>query len=125
MRFAMAFIAAPVVCGAVPLFGETTAVPLSAAPAKGFAVCAACHGSTAVTNPGPDLRGIIGRSAGKAPGYRYSRALRNSGLVWTPATLDAFLADPQAVVPGTTMPFAGEPDAAVRAEIIAALAALK
>jgi cytochrome c len=51
--------------------------------------------------------------------------MRNARLVWDAATLDAFLANPQAVVPGTTMPFAGEPDASRRADIIAALSALK
>lgn len=95
------------------------------APDHAFAACAACHGPAAVTNPGPDLRGVVGRPPGRAPGYRYSRAMRNARLVWDAATLDAFLANPQAVVPGTTMPFAGEPDASRRADIIAALSALK
>jgi cytochrome c len=51
--------------------------------------------------------------------------MKNARLVWDEATLDAYLADPQAVVPGTTMPFPGEPDADRRAEILAALKALK
>ena len=109
---------------AAPLAAATGEPSALAVPEGAFASCAACHGPAAATNPGPDLRGVMGRPAGRAPGYRYSRAMRNARIVWDAATLDAFLANPQAVVPGTTMPYAGEPDAARRAEIVAALAAL-
>lgn len=108
-----------------PLAAATGEPQALAAPEGAFAACAACHGAAAVANPGPDLRGVLGRPAGRVPGYRYSRAMRTARIVWDAATLDAFIANPQAVVPGTTMPYAGEPDAARRAEIIAALSALK
>jgi len=113
-----------VLLAAAPLAAATGEPPALAVPEGAFASCAACHGPAAAANPGPDLRGVMGRPAGRVPGYRYSRAMRNARIVWNAATLDAFLTNPQAVVPGTTMPYAGEPDAARRAEIIAALAAL-
>ncbi len=58
---------------------------------------------------GPPLTGIIGRKAASAPHYPYSDALRASALTWDEATLAHFIADPQAVVPGTRMVFGGLP----------------
>jgi cytochrome c len=81
-------------------------------PARGervFQRCYACHSVRPGEDrlPGPNLRGVLGRRAGALPGFRYSPAMieagRVRGLVWTRETLDAFLADPQAVVPGTEM----------------------
>lgn len=91
-----------------------------------FNQCAACHtpDPADVPNPGPDLRGVIGRPAGSVPGYRYSRALRNARRTWTETTIDPFLADPQAAVPGNTMPFPGIPDASQRRDLIAYLKTL-
>jgi cytochrome c len=101
--------------------------PASAADAtKGAALvqarCAICHSPEA--GQGPDLTGVVGRKAGTAPGYPASAALKASGLVWTPANLDAFLADPSKRVPGTSMPnpYVNPAD---RADIIAYLATLK
>lgn len=93
-----------------------------------FSQCVVCHGTSAtaeVPNPGPDLRGVIGRPAGGVPGFRYSRALRNARRTWTEATLDVFLADPQATVPGNTMPYPGLPDEAQRRDLLLYLATLK
>lgn len=94
---------------------------------KVFAVCAACHreASAEVPNPGPDLRGVFGRAAGTVPGFRYSRALRNAKRTWNEATLSAYLADPQAAVPGNTMPFPGLPDETQRRDLIAYLKTFK
>lgn len=94
---------------------------------KVFAVCAACHreASTEVPNPGPDLHGVFNRPAGSVPGFRYSRALRNAKRTWTDAALDTYLADPQAAIPGNTMPFPGIPDEAQRRDLIAYLKTLK
>lgn len=69
---------------------------------------------------GPNLHGIVGRTAGTSPGYNYSPAMRESGIVWTEQTLDSYLAAPGGMLPGTRMPM-GEPDPAKRAEIIAFL----
>ncbi len=74
-----------------------------------FQRCAACH-SVAESNsklPGPNLRGVVGRRAGTLAGFEYSSAMRDAGqdenVVWTPATLDKYLNDPDDVVPGTAM----------------------
>jgi cytochrome c len=72
-------------------------------------VCAACH-TTEAEGPkrlGPTLHGVVGRKAGSIEGFRYSEANKKSGLTWTPDTLDAYLKDPKAKVPGTIMAFAG------------------
>ena len=76
---------------------------------KVFNKCKACHqlGEKAKNRAGPVLNGIVGQSAGKGGGGRYSNALSDSELVWDEATLAAYLADPNATVPGTKMSFAG------------------
>jgi cytochrome c len=56
---------------------------------------------------GPSLHGVLGREAGSAPGYDFSTAMAAAGIVWTPETLDAFLAAPAEKVPGTNMVFWG------------------
>jgi cytochrome c len=89
---------------------------------KRFEECATCHTlERGVNNVGPSLFGLIGRKAGEIADFRYSPALKKSGLTWTPQVLDTFIADPQKEVPGNRMPFAGMPDAADRADLIAYL----
>src|SRR5205823_11184567 len=79
------------------------------------AQCAACHTvKPGVNGFGPSLAGVVGRPAGKAPGYTYTGAMASSGLIWDEATLDAFLTSTTQKVPGTSMPVA-LPDAHVRA----------
>jgi cytochrome c len=90
-----------------------------------YAACAACHEPGGATQTGPDLRGVLGRPAASVSGFRYSRALRRSGLNWDESALDRFVADPQALVPGTTMPYAGEPDPEARAALVAYLKTLR
>jgi len=63
----------------------------------------------------------IQSSSGRACCYRYSRALKRSGIIWTADTLDAFIADSQQFVPANRMPYAGMPDATDRADLIAYL----
>ena len=92
---------------------------------KKFEECAACHKvERSEDSVGPDLHGVFGRKAGTLADFRYSPALKRSGLTWTPETLDAFLADPQKTVPANRMPFAGMPDPADRADLIAYLRGL-
>lgn len=89
---------------------------------KRFEDCAACHKLEPGANDvGPSLAGMFNRKAGEIAEFRYSPALRRSGIVWTPQTLDAFLADPQKMVPANRMPYAGMPEAADRADLIAYL----
>jgi cytochrome c len=74
-----------------------------------FKKCMACHkvGPDAKSGMGPVLNGIVGRPAGTYPGYKYSAANKNSGLIWDEATLTAYLRSPNEVVPNTTMKFPG------------------
>jgi cytochrome c len=87
-----------------------------------FQDCAACHKLEAGTNNvGPSLHGIFTRKAGEIADFRYSPAIKRSGIVWTPETLDKFITDPQALVPGNRMPYAGMANASDRADLIAYL----
>jgi cytochrome c2 len=64
---------------------------------------------------------VFGRKAGAIPEFRYSPALRRSGITWTPESLDSYIADPQKAVPANRMPYAGMLGAADRADLIAYL----
>jgi cytochrome c len=87
-----------------------------------FQDCAACHRLEAgINNVGPSLHGIFARKAGEIAEFRYSPAIKRSGIVWTPETLDKFIADPQAMVPANRMPYAGMASADDRADLIAYL----
>jgi cytochrome c len=87
-----------------------------------FGDCAACHKLEAGANDvGPSLHGLFTRKAGDVSDFRYSPAMKRSGIVWTAETLDSYLADPQGLVPGNRMPYAGMDNAADRADLIAYL----
>ena len=89
---------------------------------KRFEECATCHTlERALNNVGPSLNGLFERKAGEIADFRYSPAMKKSGITWTPQALDRFIADPQKDVPGNRMPFAGMPDAGDRADLIAYL----
>ena len=90
-----------------------------------FKTCAACHATDHTNRVGPGLEGIVGRTAGTAPGFRYSNAMKNSGIVWDEKTLNAYLESPQKAVPGNRMPYAGLKNTTDRADIIGYLATLK
>lgn len=88
--------------------------------------CSTCHAVTKGTNKiGPSLSGIVGRPAASVPGYKYSAAMTKSGLTWTAAELDTYLAAPKATVAGTKMTYAGVKDATKRSNIVAYLATLQ
>ncbi|MBE7217122.1 MAG: PQQ-dependent sugar dehydrogenase [Caulobacteraceae bacterium] len=80
--------------------------------------CAVCHGGNG--GVGPNLHGVVGRKAGSEPGFGYSAALSKAGFRWDDGHLDRYLTDPQALVPGTTMP-AKVADPGQRRDIIAFL----
>jgi len=87
-----------------------------------FGDCAACHKLEAgANNVGPSLHGIFARKAGEIADFRYSPAMKRSGISWTPETLDKFISDPQSLVPANRMPYAGMASAADRADLIAYL----
>jgi cytochrome c len=87
--------------------------------------CAICHSTEPDHNRvGPSLAGIVGRHSGAVPNFNYSSANKNSGIVWTQDKLDAYLSDPQGVVPGTTMLFPGVKNDADRHALIDFLATL-
>ena len=97
---------------------------------RAFSACAICHSVKDPTEPGyaslvgPSLFGVVGAPSAHLSGYDYSRAMRDANLVWDDATLDAFLQNPQQIVPRTRMAFAGEPNVERRQAIIAFLKTL-
>ena len=89
---------------------------------KFYEECIACHSlERGVHGIGPSLHGVFNRRAGELSDYRYSPALKRSGIVWTADTLDAFIANSQQFLPANRMPYAGMPNAADRADLIAYL----
>lgn len=89
-----------------------------------FGECQTCHSTQpGINGIGPSLAGVFGRQAAQEPSFAYSQAMRKSGrqsgLTWDAETLDIYLRDPQATVPGTKMSYNGLRDDAARAELIA------
>jgi cytochrome c len=104
----------------------TAATATAADPAAGqkvFAVCKACHqvGEKAKNGVGPILNGVVGRPAGSVEGFKYSDAMKASGITWDEAALDEYLKDPKGKVPGNKMAYAGLKDDTKRANVIAYL----
>jgi cytochrome c len=88
-----------------------------------FGACAACHSLQPDQNmTGPSLAGLWNRKAGSLPSFaRYSPALQSSKIVWSDNTLNDWIADPQHVLPGNEMTFAGIKDPQQRADLLAFL----
>jgi cytochrome c len=117
-----------VLLACAPAFAQGTGDTTGAAGDDGQLVfnnaCRTCHTLKQGDNRlGPNLSGIIGRKAGSLPDYNnYSSSMKNAGVTWDKATLDRFIADPDAVVPGHNMkPYGGLANADERAKIIAFL----
>jgi len=91
--------------------------------------CALCHAggtgprNTMIGGQGPSLLGVVGRRAASARNFNYTKALSDSGITWSAATLDPFLANPTLAVPGTTM-LVSAPNADNRRCLIAFLSTL-
>ncbi len=88
--------------------------------------CAACHDLTqgGPNKIGPNLWGVVGRTAGTHPGFKYSQAMLDFGGEWTYEHLDKFLTSPKGFVPGTAMGFAGLKKPKDRANLLAYLRTL-
>ena len=83
----------------------------AADPVKGkkvFKKCVACHSLQEGKNKmGPPLNNLLGRKAGSVDGYKYSKAMKNSGVIWDEESLDKFLTKPRKFIPKTKMSFRG------------------
>jgi cytochrome c len=107
------------------LLGGAAIAQDAVAGKKAFAQCSVCHSTDGTNGVGPTLQGIVGSKAGEVPGFRFSRAMKASNIMWDDKSLDAYLADPQKTIPGNVMPFSGLADAKERADLIAYLKTLK
>ena len=86
------------------------------------AQCSICHSLKEGKNKiGPSLAGVIGRPAGHASNFSYSDALKNSGVTWNTETLNTYLSNPTAMIPGNKMPYRGLTDEKLRLDLIAYL----
>jgi cytochrome c len=105
--------------------GQTLAQDAAAGARVFKSQCAVCHSAVqGRTLSGPSLFGVVGRPAGMAPGFTYSRAMKSAGLTWDAATLDRYVTSPATVVPHAMMIYPGLKDARQRADLIAYLATL-
>lgn len=102
-RLAMAVLAAAVTAHAARADDDV------AAGEQSFKKCFPCHsiGPGAKNKVGPELNGLDGRHSGTAPGYSYSDANKNSGIVWNKESFEKYIKNPRAMIPGTKMTFAG------------------
>lgn len=96
------------------------AAPDAARGEQVYARCLGCHG-LASDRVGPRHCGLIGRRAASIAGFDYSKAMKQSGIVWNKKTLDRFLTKPIGAVPGTSMTYDGVPLAGDREDLIAYL----
>jgi cytochrome c len=111
--FAVAATATMIAAGSANAAGDVTRGEML------YQGCEDCH-TIERNDVGPLHKGVVGRVAGTVPGYNYTAALKNSGIVWTEDTLDRWLASPQGFIPGAKM-FYNVQDAQDRADIIAFL----
>ena len=116
-----------VIAGLLLAGSATTA--LAADPAAGEKIfkaqCGICHAVAAGENRiGPTLFGVVGRPAGGVPGFNYTADHKKLGITWDAANLDKYLVNPRAMVPDTSMVYAGLKDDTERADLVAYLQTL-
>jgi cytochrome c len=88
---------------------------------KVFKKCAACHaiGPGAKNKVGPHLNGVNGRAAGSLEGFKYSKAMKNSGITWDEENFLEYIANPRKKIKGNKMIFAGIKDELDRDDLYA------
>jgi len=87
-----------------------------------FNKCKACHSLIAGKKKiGPSLHGVFGQKSGTAKGFKFSPAMKKSGIVWSPETLSKYLASPKTFIPGNKMPFPGLKNQTQRDDLMAYL----
>ena len=100
----------------------TVSIANTADPVKGkkvFKKCVACHSLQEGKNKmGPPLNNLLGRKAGSVDGYKYSKAMKNSGVVWDEESLDKFLTKPRKFIKRTKMSFWGIKKKSLRDDLI-------
>jgi len=97
--------------------------PVLARGKRMFLRCKSCHTVDAggKNGTGPNIHGFFGTAAATKEGFKYSKAMETSGIVWTDEALDAWIEKPRALVPGTSMAFVGIKNAEDREALAAYL----
>ena len=130
--FVIAMLTIANMTGVSPVFSQPapsqeSVSPSPGDPQKGAALyqmrCTGCH-SVERSKFGPAHSGLVGRRVGGLPGYKYSEGLSKSTLTWNSTTLNSWLTNPEAFIPGQRMNFKVD-DAQERADLIAYLCTLK
>ena len=119
-RYLVLALAAAGIPFAIPAWSAKPAVTQGQ---RMFGACAACHSLQSDQNmTGPSLAGLWNRKAGSLASFsRYSDALKSSNIIWNDKTLDEWIKDPQHLVPGNDMIFAGIKNDQQRADLLAFL----
>ena len=121
MRYAAMLTAA---LAAWPMLAQAEGDPVAGKTV--FNKCSACHSIKAGENKiGPSMHGIVGKASHSAEGFNYSEPMKAYNVTWDRPTLDAYLVNPRATVPGTRMIFAGLKTPEERSNLIAYLETLK
>jgi cytochrome c len=117
------YLGAGVVAGAIALWSSIgLAQGDPAAGEKVFNKCKACHVADEAQNRvGPHLVGLFGRQAGSVEGFKYSDAMKGSGVTWSEETISEYIADPRGYIKGNRMAFVGLKDEEDIANLVAYL----
>ena len=123
MRFSKAIL---VLCVLATTAGASALAADVEAGKTEFKKCALCHTTEPGKNKiGPSLFGVVGRKSATLENFNYSEAMKKFDHTWDEASLDEYLTDPRATVPGTKMIFPGIKDKTERDDVIAYLETLR